>query len=313
MINFLVVGFGNMGCRHAQSLLQLASEKTIWVLEPNEIIFFENLKKITTNKDQVFRITSLESINFNIDFCVLATSAQPRFDIMKSIIKAGIKRILVEKVVFQSAGQFQEIIHLLNEYEASAWCNFVNRYFPNYLEIKSNRKYDVPLNMNVIGGDFGLGCNALHYVDLFEYLTNKPAKVINKKLTENVSGNRRGEMYKEVLGQILWQTESGDRLFITAEANRNGGNEILIEQDGKIDLLNEENLQHIHYDNVNNFSSKTFSMIYTSTLTQRIYEDILKGIVLLPSIQDTENCHVQLFSAINHSLQININSPCPIT
>jgi hypothetical protein len=37
-MNILIIGFGNMGCRHAQAFLQDNSYK-VSVIEPNDIVF----------------------------------------------------------------------------------------------------------------------------------------------------------------------------------------------------------------------------------------------------------------------------------
>lgn len=313
MANVLCVGFGGMGCRHTQSLLGVSPKLNIFVLEPNEEIFQANSARIGAKIDDLTAINSLDDLTIPIDFAIVATSAQPRFELMKSLLAKGIKQFLVEKVVFQSAAQFKEITALLEKYNAQAYCNFVNRYFPNYLEIKSRLQRNQAISMVVSGGDFGLACNALHYVDLFEFITGNSAILADSKMDENEIGNRRGNIYKEVTGQQFWRTSSGDSLFISAEKTRTGGNEILITQGETIDILNEEALTHFHYSKENDLISNKFNLLYTSSLTKIIYEDILKNKTLLPTIQETEKYHVQFFGAINQTLRLPQDAICPIT
>lgn len=310
-MNILTVGFGNMGCRHTQSMLNSFPVASFWVLEPSEEIFETNCGRIGTMPERLHRFTSLNELTENIDFAVVATSAFPRFEIVKSLLEKGVKKLLVEKVVFQSETQFKEIEALAQQQGAHIYCNFVNRYFPNYQSIKS-RMTDSPVTMIVLGGDFGLGCNALHYIDLFEYLTGNSSRLVSSHMVENEKGNHRGNIYREVLGQLMWETARGDRLVVLADEQRQGGNEIVIEQDGKTDLLNEETLKHYHYS-PGQVNSSEFSLLYTSSLTGIILKDILEGKCILPLVEEARSCHVQFFHAINPIFGLLENDLCPIT
>jgi hypothetical protein len=310
-MNILTVGFGNMGCRHTQSMMNSFPDASFWVLEPSIEILETNLGRIGASSHQIQRVNSLNELSEYIDFAIVATTAFHRFEIVKLLLEKGVKKILLEKVVFQSEMQFQEIIFLANKQKASIYCNFVNRYFPNYqsIKLKLNKSR---LTMTVLGGDFGLGCNSLHYIDLFEYLTGSSASLTAFQMEENKKGNRRGHMYKEVLGQLIWETINCDRLVILADEKRNGGNEIIIEQDGETDILNEETLKHYHFSS-GKIELSEFRILYSSSLTGIILQDILDGKCTLPTIQETQKCHIQFFHAINPVLGLLVNDLCPIT
>lgn len=312
-MKILFVGFGNMGCRHAQSLIDSKAEHTYLVLEPSLTIFTENLSKIGATEKQFTRIENINDLPNNIDFAVVATSSSPRYDIVKTLIYKGIKFFLLEKIVFQSESQFDKIIELLHQSGSLAYCNFVNRYYPNYIDIKESIMKEHPLTMVVSGGDFGLGCNALHYIDLFEYFTGRSARVTKHSLRVNSNGNRRGGIYKELLGQIVLTTEINDTLIISAEPARIGGNEITIKQEGTFDILNEETKKHIHFSEVEPLSQKDFKILYTSQLTSRLINDIMNGITLLPNVNQVKSCHTEFFKAANLAFGLAITELCPLT
>jgi hypothetical protein len=312
-MRILIVGFGNMGCRHAQSLIQSNLQNQYFVLEPNNDIYRANLQKIGVLENQLTCFDNINNLPNNLDFAIIATSAFPRYQIMKELIEKGIKKFLLEKIVFQSEFQFNDIIRLMKKNGCVAYCNFVNRYFPNYIEIKNNLDKSNPIKMIVTGGDFGLGCNALHYMDLFEYLTGKKVKIEQKHLIENTKGNRRGFIYKELLGQIVFSTVNGDLLLISAEEKRIGGNEIIITQDDRFDILNEETGRHIQYSREDGLLSKAFNILYTSYLTNIIFNDIINGTTLLPNVEDTKYCHNELFKAANSTFGLAESELCPLT
>lgn len=310
-MNILTVGFGNMGCRHTQSLLGGFPDSNFFVLEPNEEIYKANLNRIGANELNIKRVSSFDELHQKIDFAVVATSSFPRFEIVKKLLELGVSKMLVEKVVFQSESQFDQIISLCELKNARIYCNFVSRYFPNYQKIKKDLT-NKPITMNVTGGDFGLGCNALHYVDLFEYFTGGKSTLSGSSMVENFNGNRRGNIYREVSGNLIWETENGDRLIISSDLKRQGGNEIIINQIHSTDILNEETLNHYHFDS-DKIDTSTFELLYTSSLTKVILNDILNDKVILPTIQETKSCHVQFFKAVNPIFGIAENDICPLT
>jgi len=301
-----------MGFRHAQAVISRKADDLLWIVEPDNEIFRNNLKLINASLSEVNYLKSLNDIPENIDLAIIATSAQPRFSIMKLLLNLGVKKFLLEKVVFQSLWQFDEIIELLENKGAVAYINFVNRYFSNYLFVKSSLIKNHPLSFIVSGGNFGIGCNALHYIDLFEFITGKKSSIVSSNLFLNSVENRRGASYKEFNGLIAFTTTNADRLVISAIPEMNS-HEIIIIQDGNINILNEQTLKHSIFYNGALLETKKFDLLPTSKLTKSIIDDIESGNCFLPSIQETKNCHIQLFGAINGTLGLTQNDLCPIT
>lgn len=313
MNNILCVGFGGMGCRHTQSMLSLGDGFNHFILEPDLEIFQQNIARIGSSPEEVTHLLSTATVPNNIDFAIIATSAGPRFTILKDLIGKGIKSFLLEKIVFQSANQFSEICELLEANQATAYCNFVNRYFPNYIRIKEKVKGANPISFVVSGNDFGLGCNSLHYIDLFEYLTDSKVELVNSDLSINPVENKRGAAYREVLGHLTFKTDKGDSCIIIADDKQTGGVTIAINNVDFTEVLNEQTLKHYSFEKGVNAKVGEFEIIYTSSLTAQIYQDIKAGTVLLPSVQETENAHLQLFKAINPAFGLTKDELCPIT
>lgn len=311
-IKVLVVGFGGMGCRHAQSMLNSDFNVKIDVLEPYEDIFITNLVRIGAEKDGIKRYSKLAEIVEIYNFCIIATSSEPRFEIVKHLLNIGNKCFLLEKVVFQSKFQFDEAIELAKVNEAKLYCNFVNRYYTNYTDLKNDFKTEI-ISMSVIGGNFGLACNGLHYIDLMEYLVGETFEIVDSKLVATSQGNRRGSQYKEVTGMILMVSSSGHRLLISDNPKRTGGNEISICSKNRSVIINEESLSHLEIYSNNVVEEKKFEILYTSVLTKIIYRDISKGKCRLPTIEETKNAHLVFFNAINKAFGLDTNENTPIT
>lgn len=311
-MDIVVVGFGNMGCRHTQSLLNSDIEANIWVVEPNEIIFNENMAKIGASMGQLKRVGVVDELLTPFDFAIVATSAEPRFDIVKKLLKIGVKKLLLEKVVFQSELQFNEIINLLEINDAKAYCNFVNRYYSHNQQLKNNLVKHIPINMSVVAGDFGLACNGLHYVDLFEFFTESKAIVKSYTLQENSLPHKRGNSFKEVLGQIHWTTSRGDSLLISALNSRPKFVDITVSQQSNTFTIDENSQIAISAFDERIIISEA-RPIFSSSLTSIIIKDIINESIKLPTVQETKSCHLQFFKAINTTLGITKKHPCPIT
>jgi len=309
--SFLIIGFGGMGCRHAQSLINAYKKSIIYVLEPNQSIFEKNLELIfqTSNK-MIVKLSNLTDVKSKkIDFCVIATSSSPRYDILKSLFSYNISFFLVEKIVFQTIQQFESIKKVFGNKEI--YVNFVSRYFQNYINIKRDIN-NCSFSMDIVGGDFGLTCNAIHYFDLFKYFGAKNINLDSHNLREKSHVNKRGSEYREFFGQISVNSKNGCKLNISSEKARKGDVEIIIKYSKKTNIINEGTLSHIKFFK-NGIISEPFRIKFTSSLTSKIFSDILNSNCILPRLEDTIDVHKILFSSVNKSLKLNPADACPIT
>lgn len=311
-MNILIIGFGNMGCRHAQAFLQDNSYK-VSVIEPNDIVFNSNLPRIGGTSENISRTTFAECKKDFFDFAVIATSAEIRLLLFKEVLNIGIKNILLEKVVFQSATQFYEALNLAEEHNASVYCNFLNRYSQSYNEIKD--AINGPIDFTVTGGHFGFACNALHYIDLFKYFIGTDITLIKSKLVKSENPNIRGDKYVEVFGQQIWESENGDRLFISSDSENNSGkgSENQIRYSEVVHIINENTLNQFNIGSDGKLELGKFDMPMASKLTETLYQNIKAGKIKLPDIKETMNYHLQFFESINNSLGLLKNDYCPIT
>jgi len=310
----LIIGFGAMGCRHAQSLLASKQYERIEVVEPSDGRLAEGLQKIGATPNAVIRVPSLaEASPANI--VIVATSSEPRFAIIRELLERGFKRFLVEKIVFQSAAQFDEIIDLLERSGAQAYCNFANRYYPTYIRLHDDaRTSSAVLSMTVTGGDIGIGCNAIHYLDLFEYIAGIEITTMHSSLSPSDKKNKRGEHYREFSGLITAESNRGDILTIYFDPSHSGGATLNLEIGETRHVISEGTA--LHYCISRGVTSTVeFPIIPTSRLTATIVDDILGVRSPLTTIAQTRNAHVHLFKEINRTLQLpdQDSTLCPIT
>ncbi|MDZ4726929.1 MAG: Gfo/Idh/MocA family oxidoreductase [Leptospira sp.] len=294
----LVVGFGSIGSRHTQSLLGSNLVKNITVFDPSDESYSQGLKRIAATELQVERISTLDAVKEHCpDIVILSSTAKDRFSQFEFFAQMGVKRFLVEKIVFQSMEQFHNAISLIQKHEIESFCNFANRYYPNYILLKDLIR-NQRLDMRITCGDIGLATSAIHYMDLFEYLSDSPIHDSIGDLKSSLKENKRGKEYKEYNGLILFLTEKGDKLSLFYDASHEANPMIELSFGEHFHVISEGERKE-RFKNQLNFENKPFEIIPSSILTKQIVEDMLNGNCILTSIQGTMNTHMHLFNVIN--------------
>ena len=107
MLRILIIGCGNIGFRHFQSILKLSKNMEI-ILYDKEInnyqIFLKefNKKNIIQKKIKVKTIKSLNKINKKINFAIISTNSYERPKLIKSLLSVKVPQfLLLEKFLFQ--------------------------------------------------------------------------------------------------------------------------------------------------------------------------------------------------------------------
>ncbi len=313
----LVVGFGGMGCRHTQSLISTGAYTKIKVVEPDKTIFDTNLVRIGSTPDQVNYFPDLKDVNNNeYDIIIIATSSKPRFDIF-SYLTSNIKckNYLIEKVVFQSCVQFEDAIAIAEKNNLKVHCNLPNRYFRNYIDLKKTlNQSKEPFSFSVMGGDFGMACNSIHYLDLFYYLSGDCPKYSDSRITVHPNGSKRGSDYNELLGTMSFVSKNGSTFHVSADARLNDIVVVNIKTKNSDRYFFENHKYTIELKNGNSISD-TFDITPSSIMTKTLVADIQEGKCFMPTLQEMYLTHKTLFSVFNKAFGLpdSKETICPIT
>ncbi len=213
----LIVGCGQLGSRHLQSLSLVQRDLDIHIVDP----FQESLTKAqglfkTSEKfkQKLSAHTSLEEIkNTHFDVAINASTSQSRLEILKTMKQLEILSdfLVLEKVLFQNLSDYIEAKNYIDE--SKTWVNCPRRMYPFYQDLKSSVHGKVKAKFQ--GTNWGLCCNSVHYIDLIQYLTNeKPINVRTEKLQKKVYPTKR-EGYIEFFGSIMVEFDKGSELELT--------------------------------------------------------------------------------------------------
>jgi predicted dehydrogenase len=117
MYNIAIIGLGNIGARHLQSLAGIKKKLNIFVItRSHDALLKINKKYFSKNQAGLIHCSSVEKIKENLDLAIIATNSDIRYNITERLIrKVKIKAIIFEKVLFQTIKEYHDIIPLLKK------------------------------------------------------------------------------------------------------------------------------------------------------------------------------------------------------
>lgn len=306
MYKIVIIGAGQLGSRHLQGVAQSNFDITIEIVEP-----FESSR--TTAEERYYQIedrTHVHDIKFydaihhlsnDIDVCIIATGADVRSKVIKELLSTKkVVNLILEKVLFQTIIEYNEIEQILNYTQTRCWVNHPRRMYPIYKALKEDLKDANQISYNFHGGDWGLGCNALHFIDHLSYLSGVTSlEVSNTFLDEHIYKSKRNnfiEFNGLLVGKLNNHTFS---LYSNKEilpSTFTISSDILI---AKIDEA-KGNIQIARKKNNWEWETIEEKIIYfQSELSQILIEDILiKDNCFLPTYKESMDLHIPFIKCL---------------
>lgn len=198
----LVVGAGGIGSRHLQALAASTSVGDVFAVEPREEardIALERWAQSSTSASRKLSFVRLDEVRFTPAAVVLATPAMGRVDLLDRLLGLGATLILSEKVFAQRIVDLNRALELEAAHHARIWLNQIYRYSPVFRAVRALAD-GAPIHMDVqVGGD-GMGCNLIHFLDLFEFVANDQVSALHARLDMPVHASKRGGSLVEFTG-----------------------------------------------------------------------------------------------------------------
>jgi len=251
---------------------------------------------------------------------IIATNSDVRKRIVNELFaRVNVKNLILEKVAFQSVNCFKEIIKLLRTNNSHAWVNCVNRAFPAYKDLKSRISNRGRIYMTVDGGNWEIAGNCIHYLDLFNYLSEREIYNINVDgLNEKVFKSKRLG-YIDFNGQITAITKFGDKINLLNDKNNDRPVTLQISNDHLRCIIFENAGKAILQMKNNSWNWKEilFPIMKQSELTHVISDQIFTtGDCDLIKLEESFLIHKPMIEAFNeHLTRVGGEkyTKCPIT
>lgn len=318
MFRVAVIGTGQLGCRHLQGILKCENAITIFIVDSSPEALKTAEQKIidlSNNSTAIFSYVNIELLPDPLDIVIVATNSHARFQIVKTLLnKKKIRYLILEKVLFQDIASYYEIKELLNT--VPCWVNHTRRMFPVYQKIKSEFLDSKQITMTVEGGNWGFGCNALHFLDLFAYVSNDSNLVIDELDLFNIFESKRPG-YKEFCASL--KAHIANHSINLIANNTDDPLRVTISDTKKKVILHESEGQYYYLNSLTEKKICLASKIvyFQSELTHILIDHLLnKNTCLLPSYNESMAIHIPFIQAVLQKLNCIENTNlthCPIT
>ena len=304
--NILLVGAGELGSRYLQGLKSVDVKIKIYVSEPNldnRMLAQKRFDEIPDNNNVkgILFIDDIDLIDDDIDLAIVATSSQVRFSLTKRLInETKVKFLILEKVLFQKVNEYDIISSLLVKNNVKCWVNHTRRVYPFYNTVKKSIKDKSQICFTAQGGGWGLACNALHFIDLFSFLSGSQDLIINTSLIENKVYKSKRDDFIEFNGSIVGMI--GQNQFFINSFDKHVPIVISIMSEDYLYIIDEDFERFEIRKKDDNWIGNSFSekiVYFQSEITHIIIQEILvNGDSSLPSYSESANHHKIFISSL---------------
>ena len=322
MQQLAIIGAGNIGSRHLQGLARLKFPATIWVVDHSAEalkLAEERFKEIESADKTTHFISSIQDIKeTNIDLAIIATDSGHRLAALTELTgHCQVKYLILEKVLFPALEDYPLAEKIIREHNIKAWVNCPRRLNKYYQELKN--KLGSHLKISVTGNDWGLGSNALHFIDLFAFLTDAKQINLSEAIFAAIPAKRAG--YQEFFGTIRGEDEHHNLLDITCFEAQPLIVTVAVYSDTAYYIIDEGKPSSVRYKSADTnwqWQEESFNIDYQNVLTTVAVQEILEtGQSVLPSFAQSAVLHVTYLNMMlaylkKNSTDKNIKQ-CPIT
>jgi hypothetical protein len=302
MINILLVGAGQIGSRHLQALALLNSEATIDVIDPSE-----NSQKIAKTRFEEIKnpnqaiilnfYTSSTQIQAYYDVVLITTDARPRLKILEDLVqKTKIKYLVLEKFLFIKLADYAIAESIIKKHRITTFVNTARRTYDHYLALSEIFKGSTHLHFRVSGSNWGLGCNGIHFVDLFAMLTQSTNLKLQTHLIDDEILESKRNSYIEFTGTLTGYDDRQNSLEISSYSSGNAPVQVEISNQTHRVIIRESANNYAISSSETNWQSQevSFKPKFQSELTNQVVEDLIK----------TDTCQLTNYTESSHLHQL---------
>lgn len=322
MHTVVLIGVGGIGFRHFQALFNCNNDIEIYVVDVN-LDALDSAKQYGDSIEKSNRVIytdKLDDVPEKVNVAIIATPSLPRkrvFDIL--IQKHKVDNVIFEKFMFPQLDDYRYVEELLNKAGTKAYVDCPARIYDVYNMIKKECVGSKFFNAYIKGSNWGLACNAIHFVDQIAYISGGDTEsVVCTGLLDDemVDSKRRG--YKEFYGTLVGCIGNEITFSISCD---HGDNPLVFEcySDKAYYRVSEVDKTYtkVLFDRPDEFETVSIDIPYVSQITNLNVDSILNGEkVYLPTYNESKPLHESLLTVfLNKMNEINNSNEdlCPIT
>ena len=274
MDKICLIGFGNIGFRYFEAILKLKNKFNLYIIDINSPFKkgHDYLKKNKITK-KIFFLKNLNEIDVKkFDLVIISTTCDGRLRLIEKVKKSfTFKNIIIEKPITQSE---TELVKLKKILPKNSWINSQKKSFKIYKDIKKKINLKNKVIMKVEGNSWGICCNSLHLIELFNFFCQKKITKIQETKKLKWVKRKRNKFFDLDDGEIKI-SYGNDLLFLSSSKNRSLKNwnikVMIINGKKKWEIFEKDNLIMQDY----NKKKITHKVLYISEYMVEIISNIL--------------------------------------
>lgn len=301
--SIVLIGVGGLGSRHLQALSKLDEEIIIHAVDPSEVSI-ENAKKIVQSKGNIIYHNDMKNLPKTSNIAIIAVTSGIRRKVTEELLeKCSIQYIIFEKVLFNRVDDYYAVGNLLSSKGIIAWVDCARREWKFYQMLKSYYNKAEEVQLTVSGKNWGLGCNAIHHLDLLAYLSDTIDEIsIDISNLDDIIHESKRAGYIEFTGELSGSIGKNSFHLISPINDINSEirvasatcNTVIHEMGDKISAT----ITRYNKDEIISEDKIECHSPYISELTNRVVESILKtGSCNLTPYKESMELHIPLIHA----------------
>lgn len=314
MICIAIIGAGQLGSRHLQALASLKYDVAIQVIDSST----DSLKAAEARFKEVssrFRgtisfDTDITVLEKNIEVAIVATNSKVRKIVIEQLVaNSTVKHLILEKFLFINENDYSTIENLLLKHNIKAWVNCPRRMMDFYQTLQKELSGNI--HFIATGNAWGLGCNGIHFLDLFAFLTKSNGIVLSNALIDKTIIDSKRAGYIEFTGTITGHSDQHS-FHITSFPNNSSPLQIHINTPTVRYSIEEGTTAKVWISKLDKkwaWEEETFNMPFQSQLTNIAVEELIeRGTCNLTSYKESATLHLLFLNNLISFLQKTNNN-----
>ncbi len=311
----LIIGFGNIGYRHFQSLYNNNKKYKFFIYDK---ILNDNIKKIQNLKNvKVLSNIVNKKIEKKIfDVVIISTTSKGRYELLKQILdNYKFKNMIIEKFLFAKEKNYVESLKLPNKIKDKIYVHCPRTEWKYFKDLK-NKFINQKIKMEYRGKNWRMASNSIHFLDIFSFLIGSN-EIKLKKITVNDTIKSKRDKYMEFSGLLIFKANNESSLIL--EDNKKFKYSVMkIKFSDFTDICKFRSNEMIlkRYKSRKLILEKRYKVPLTSHLTNKIVNKIFKRkIINLSKLNKSIKLHMILFPILMKIFKnkYSINNILPVT
>lgn len=317
-IDVVQIGLGNIGFRHLQGLIPIASRIRLTAIDPSEQGRERSEKEWTEKTGEPIALrANVSDLPKTCHTLLVATPASGRLALLESALaKTRPQVIVLEKVVFQDLGDFDKAQAMADAIGAKVYVNCPRRMWKLYKALKHKGVgSDASTHITFACKNLGLACNSVHLIDALQYLSGSSALTLETDDLGEIFGSKR-DGYWESYGKLTYRAATGAKLTINVQ--KDGPEAMTASLDhGSVSHKLDEGGGVLTPAAGGDVVLSVGRAPYQSELTGALIDQLLaNGICDLATLSESKAAHMALFDPLGAHLAkngIDVSKGLPIT